>query len=287
MQALQGLIREEEEKNGIYGQQNQRQNHTSESDSESDSDDEPSIDASEFSDEYVAENGDNKPMVSSKIQRLPEYLERYNQATNHDDDTASFSKHQYPIEILSMNEKYVWRFKSLNENVVYVGSTSEESIHLAILKLDNLAKYARMFETTLIDDLDKLYDIHNSEHNLEKFITVRCAIHNSEQGSFAAVKNKVTIVNKEPNFGETRICWEGFSCASKESPNSLRHFEDIERAIAALQRGNKVPPTTKVEQVEFVDSTKVKTIENWKKKAQKEADGKQSSTRILGHLYGI
>ncbi|EPE31588.1 hypothetical protein GLAREA_12344 [Glarea lozoyensis ATCC 20868] len=302
MQALQGLIREEEEKNGIYGQQNQRQNHTSESDSESDSDDEPSIDASEFSDEYVAENGDNKPMVSSKIQRLPEYLERYNQATNHDDDTASFSKHQYPIEILSMNENCVI-VKSLNENVVYVGSTSEESIHLAILKLDNLAKYAlpsqyishsfytedtgnyelslkhlydvkiakkRMFETTLIDDLDKLYDIHNSEHNLEKFITVRCAIHNSEQGSFAAVKNKVTIVNKEPNFGETRICWEGFSCASKESPNSLRHFEDIERAIAALQRGNKVPPTTKVEQVEFVDSTKVKTIENWKKKAQKE-----------------
>jgi hypothetical protein len=106
-------------------------------------------------------------MVSSKIQRLPEHLERYNQASNYDDDYASLSKPQYPIEILSMKEKYIWRcqldlnlvlpnktlrqligitgcviVKSLNENIIYIGSTSEESIHLAILKLDNLAKYA-------------------------------------------------------------------------------------------------------------------------------------------------
>src|SRR4051812_28561909 len=91
----------------------------------------------------------------------------------------------------------------------YTEDTGNYELSLKHLYDVKIAK-KRMFETTLIDDLDKLYDIHNSEHNLEKFITVRCAIHNSGQGSFAAVKNKVTIVNKEPNFGETRICWEGF-----------------------------------------------------------------------------
>jgi hypothetical protein len=110
-------------------------------------------------------------MISSKIQRLEEYLGRRSRAAvfqnSHNDESSSPSELQYPTDISSMKEKCIWRcqldldavlpaktlqhlidltgcamVRSLKEDVIYIGAASEENIHRAISKLDNLSKYA-------------------------------------------------------------------------------------------------------------------------------------------------
>jgi hypothetical protein len=135
-----------------------------------------------------------------------------------------------------------------------------------------IAKDRKLFETTLIDGLECMYDRYSDNGFLEKFVTVRCATHVPERGNHAPVKTKVSLTSQQPNFSESWADWAGFHYAGKGNPasNPLRHFtaEEMRKMTGESQLSQvsiEEPPP--VEKVPYVDPGQALMIEEWKENA--------------------
>jgi hypothetical protein len=130
----------------------------------------------------------------------------------------------------------------------------------------------RMFETTLIDGLDFLFDLHNNDKYMEKFVTVRCAIYDPERGNCIVVKNKVIKVNERPDFGNIRNDWKDFSCAAKGdlASNPMRHFTTLRYGLEGRESQVENRTTPPMKEVVFVNPAQVLQMEKWKEVAMGE-----------------
>jgi hypothetical protein len=152
----------------------------------------------------------------------------------------------------------------------YTEETATYELSLQRLYDVKITGKRKIFETTLIDCLDILYDKYNDKTKLEKFVTVRCATHVPERGNFTAVKTKVPTINQQLDFSEIRNDWKGFPCAGKGDPSSnpLRHFptEEMNRIEQSQVSNVKPPPAVKPEV--FANPDQVAKVEQWKEEAK-------------------